>query len=257
MKFRLLLPVLIFAFSVSAETAKTFSSPEESLRQAASDRMDYLEGRYGIKFDRKVLKGIFFGIPSEDDPTTRAEYVPSEGSIYMHLGYIFRFTQNRVFLGECAFKGDPQLNRDPALLFLLDHELGHALADQVSRRIGNGIWPPMDEYSKFGRYKRYGRRIISEGIAGFFSYSAWELRKSKGENSLPEESDLDYWRSDEAQGAFYDGGYWLVKPILEEFGEKGLGYLMIHPVEFPDGNARKAAKEYQKRALAELRESVK
>ncbi|MDO8504721.1 MAG: hypothetical protein Q7S36_02600, partial [Candidatus Liptonbacteria bacterium] len=158
----------------------------------------------------------------------------------------------QYYMGEHAFEGAPELNWDSELMVLLDHELGHALADQVSRRIGNGTWPDTKMYSKLIWHKRYGAKILSEGIGGYFGYIAWESEGKRGEKSLPARSDDNYWHSDDGADSFYDGGYWLVSPIIRRFGEKGLEYLVTHSFEFPDGNARKAAKEYQKRALNEL-----
>lgn len=251
MKFRLLVPILVFALSASAETVKTLSPTEEALRQAVADRMDYIEHRYGVRFDREMLCSVTFGMPDGDTPI-RAEYVSGERAIYINQKFTLQFLAIQYYMGEHAFEGAPELNWDSELMVLLDHELGHALADQVSRRIGNGIWPDGKERAKLVWHKRYGVKILSEGVGQSFGYIAYAEEGMKGEKSLPKKSNEEYWKSWEGLDSFYDGGYYLVEPIIRNFGERGIIYIVTHPFDFPDGRARQAAKEYQKKAFAEI-----
>ena len=254
MRLRVLALVFALAFSVSSGIAQqTFPSPEESLNRAARDRMDYLEKLHGIKFERDVFCGARFGIPKEDNQSFLAEYVPNDGSIYLNPRFTLQLTRVAYYLGEHAFEGSPKLSKSPFFVTLLDHELGHVLPDHISRRMGNGVWPDNDKLRKSSWGTICGARIVSEGIAGFFGYSTTKYDRKKAEKSLPAESDVEYWLSDASTESFYAGGYWLVEPILRNFGEKGIEYLVTHPFDFQDGRARQAAREYQKVALAELR----
>ncbi|MDO8504718.1 MAG: hypothetical protein Q7S36_02585 [Candidatus Liptonbacteria bacterium] len=253
MRFRFLVPALVFAFFVPAGAAKAVSLADESLRQTAMAQINYLEHRHGIKFDRKAFRGATFGIPPGVHPGFRAVYIPGEGSIYVARNFTFRSARPEIYFEESDAKKMRGVRSANNLPIVLRHELGHAFIDQVSQRIGNGIWPANEtDMKKYDWYRTYGTRILSEGSAGFFGYGTPEIDRTKGELSLPAESDHDYWLSNSANEALYAGGFWLVEPILEEFGERGLEYIVTHPLDFPDGRARQAAKEYQKRALAEL-----
>ncbi len=252
MRLRVLVPIFAIAFSVSTGNAQIFPSPEESLNRAVMDRMNYLEKLHGIKFERGAYCGARLGIPKEDNQSLMAEYVPDDGAIYMNPRFTLQLTRVAFYLGERAFLGSPKLSKSPFFVVLLDHELGHVLADHISRRIGNGVWPNHAELWISSWDTICGTRIVAEGIAGFFGYSTTEYKREKAEKSLPVESDVEYWRSDESTESFYAGGYWLVEPILRNFGEKGIEYLVTHPFDFADGRARQAAKEYQKKALVEL-----
>jgi len=252
MKLRLLVLFLVFSFSVSAETLRALSPAEEVLNKAVADRMNYLEHRYHIRFDRAAFKGATFGIPAEHDQTFEAEYVPGESRIYVNRSFVFWFVRTKVCFGERAFEGVPQFSRSQKLLTILDHELGHFWADHVSRKIGNGAWPSPYNFSELSWDQQCGLRVLTEGVAGYFSYTTPDYNRKERAKSFPEESDAKYWYGRGGQVAFYAGGYWLVRPILQRFREKGVEYIVTHPFYFEDGDARQAAKEYQRTALAEL-----
>lgn len=257
MKPKLLTLALILAFSSRTLTAQVLTAQEtevaeEALSQAAVDRMNYLESVHGIKFDRTEFCGAYLGIPEGEDRSFEGEYIPNKGSVYLNSRFTLQLTRVGFYLGERAFLGVPRLSKNPFIVVLLDHELGHALADHVSRRIGNGIWPNHEKLRKSAWHTICGTRVVSEGIGEFFGYSVTDYKKKKNGRNLPVHSDIQYWNSDGSMEGSYTGGYWLVEPILKKYGERGLEYLVTHPLDFPDGKTRQAAKEYQKKALAEL-----
>jgi hypothetical protein len=261
MKLRFLVPILVFALSASAETAQTLSFTEEAgkvLNEAVSDRMNYLEGRYHVKFSRELFHGATFGMPPWGLPDNLAEYDPIEGYLYLNPSFTLRFLEARDNFCKQAFRGTPGLNRNAKLIRLLDHELGHILADHVSRRIGNGIWRDRRTFKLIPLHRINGSKVLSEGIAEFFGHDPLEFKRSRGANFLPVGYNEDsFWLTNQGVECAYAGGYWLVAPVLRNFGERGVAYLVTHPLDSPDSNLRRAAVEYQKKALAELGKNVK
>lgn len=253
---RRLLPALFFVFVVSSRVVyagSPVSSADAALCEAIYDRMDYLERAYGIKFDRGDFQRIAFGIPKKHDQTYQAEYVPADRAIYVNTGLLLQFVRFRAVLGEGAWKGSPQFSSNEKLKTILDHELGHVLADQMSRRLGGKMFPDPKPEPALSWTQFWGHRVVSEGIGNFFGYTTPEYPKNKGEKYLPTADNGTFWFTRKAHEAYYGGGYWLVYPILKRFGMRGLEYLLTHPFDFPiQGNAREAARAYQEKALLEL-----
>ena len=248
MKFRLIFAILALAFSFSAfaaGTEKTAPLAKTPLRLAAEHRMDYLEKRHGIKFDREALKDIRFGIPEGHEQTNQAEYDQNVQVIYVNTNFLAIFVKARILFGDSSFRGNPKFYKKETAQFmsLLDHELGHALADQIARRAGKTMWPVLC----------CGERVISEGIAEFFECEKPEPEVKSGDDYFPAEGRVNFWDSNAGKRAIRVGGHWLVRPILEKYGGKGIEYLVTHKFDPPEnGNMREAAKEYQKKALEEL-----
>lgn len=259
MRFNLLAPLFLFAFLASAEDRAAKVPEREMLCRAIADRMDYLEVKHSVVFNRGAFQRIEFGIPATTNQTFWAVYISDDSSIYLKADLVSRFEDARIESGELAFSGPPRKDLDFPLLALLDHELGHHLADTISRRVGNGPFPNTAEYRKFKWHELAGHKFISEGIAGFFGYCPSNYRKSvaKSVKDFPVDSDEKYWNSDRAKDLLRAGGYWLVYPIIRNYGERGIAYLVTHPLDFPDGKARKAAVEYQREALRELKRASK
>ena len=256
MKLRVIPLILPLLFSVSCASTGTETLIENAdLRRAVEARMDYLENLYHIKFDRGEFKGAFFGIPREWEKKLLGKnilgtYIPGRQSIYISEDFIPRMKSARSSAGEKAFSEDQEWSYDREFVTLLDHELGHVYADQVSRRIGNGSWPPATR--TWG--KHCGMSTMSEGIGQFFGYFPIDGGK-KGMESFPEKMSIFGWYRNygsNRRNVFPIGGYALVAPILERFGQKGLEYLLTHPVDFKGGRMREIATEYLKKAFKEL-----
>ncbi|OGY89613.1 MAG: hypothetical protein A3B30_02160 [Candidatus Komeilibacteria bacterium RIFCSPLOWO2_01_FULL_52_15] len=206
------------------------ATPEQRWQEAFTARICALEEKHGIAFDRGWVPQVTFDIPDHLHPMMRFQY----GASYDPLTRGFMVSP---FRREVA---DPRL---------IDHELGHALADQVSRRIGNGMWPDMKGWEDLSVDDRIGVNIISEGIGNYFGGPD----SNAEEGWLPESSaDLTWMVRD----FIYHGGHWLVEPIIKRYGERGIAYLVTHRFTFSGGDVRTPAKEYQRKALEELSRSA-
>jgi hypothetical protein len=51
----------------------------------------------------------------------------------------------------------------------------------------------------------------------------------------------------------YDGGYWLVRDILDTYRERGLIWLVSHPLSLSQNTMRADAVAYRQRALTDLK----
>ena len=139
---------------------------------------------------------------------------------------------------------------DVELSELLDHELGHELMDQVSRRNGLGPWFTDERFRSSTGAEQLGLNILSEGTAVFFQ----RLDSPRDDSGLSERA-FPATRDEQALYTYrmivFDGGYWLVRDVLSHYGERGLIWLMRHPF-IADDNMRGSAVAYRERALREL-----
>lgn len=109
----------------------------------------------------------------------------------------------------------------------LRHELGHYFLDELAETVG---LPQLDEIFEKTRTQQMGYRIVHEGIAEYFEHGS-------SYDSNFEDAD---W-PDEPLYIFLNpgryvcrGGFSLVKPIVDEFGEAGMLKLLVEPPSFQD-----------------------
>ena len=135
---------------------------------------------------------------------------------------------------------------------MLDHELGHELMDQVSRRNGLGPWFTEKRFNASTDAERLGLDILSEGTAQFFQ----RVNFPRDDRDL---SELTFPATAEQQEYYtykmiaYDGGYWIVRDVLNTHGDRGLIWLIRHPF-VTAYDMRAAAAAYRERALKDLSE---
>jgi len=217
-------------------------------------REHVLEHRYGILFDAFWVPRVTFGTPAFTERSqamySDAWYEPSTQSFLLNPS----LRSEPVDLARIACDtvvGEAFLSQRYKLRELVDHELGHVLSDQLSRRFGYGAFMSMAEWDALPWDEKVGKKILVEGIATYFGNTS-VAREWPDLRALLPQSRTDYvWQCCD-QWIIYDGGQWLVRPILERFGERGLGYLLGHPFTFLDGDVHTAAIEYQSQALKEL-----
>ncbi len=175
-------------------------------------------------------------------------YLPETQTLYLPIRILYELNA-REKSGADGLNAEAAAN-DQQLGELLDHELGHEVMDQLSRRNGLGPWFTRSRFDAATDPERLGLDILSEGTAMFF----------QRENCVRDDSGLSegaFPASREQQRMYnykmiaYDGGYWLVRDILGRYRERGLLWMMQHPFVAAD-NIRAAAIEYRQRALREL-----
>lgn len=135
---------------------------------------------------------------------------------------------------------------------VIDHELGHFYVDTLSEYLGKGSWP--QTLRENGTVNENAIHIIGEGIAEYFGRTMngdydnfkdeeWPTKLEdffdKKDSNIP---DYRQW---------YQGGYHLVKPVIDEFGVEGIKYLMFHP---PTEEELINLKEYQQKVIHQLQE---
>jgi len=167
-------------------------------------------------------------------------------------------------LKGCGYRGDREFynpNTDTLTIYvpryyvhfsqstteeLIRHGLGHFYADKLSESLGNGSWPPRTEDT----LDEIRDRLLTEGIAEYFRRKSSRDEKDTFEDSqwpktLEEFSGIKNWD----HNFFYNGGYHLVKPLIDERGQKGIEYLITHP---PGKRNLDDLQRYQREALISL-----
>ena len=125
---------------------------------------------------------------------------------------------------------------------LIRHELGHFYTDKLSENIGNGDWPRKEKKE----IDWIRNRLVAEGVAEYFA------RKSNGEKDAFEDFQWPKTPEEFKNGGYsicYDGGFHLVKPVIDRYGKKGIEYLICNP---PSAKDLKNLPEYQSRVLKYL-----
>lgn len=219
------------------------------LAKAIAIRSQRLEERTGFRFDRDWAPKVSLewslgeGVNGLD-----GTYRPETQTVYFPI---------RVW-NELAARHKPSLgclNADTAaadaeIAELIDHELGHELMDQVSRRNGLGPWFTEARFNASTEAERFGLDILSEGTAQFFQRVDFPHNDSAlSERAFPatrEERRIYTYRL-----VAFEGGYWMVRDVLSQYGERGLIWLMSHPLVAGD-DMRASAVAYRDRALQEL-----
>lgn len=230
-----------------------------SYREAVEFRMHAVEEHLGVQFEPGWFPGIFFSLPEYYDTSAYsrknvfAHYSVDAEAIFLNPKY-FDSTKplfRKDFVRKGAVYGE-DTSWSATVRTTLDHELGHALADGLSRRMGFGPWPPFrKDRESWDGWQIVGNDILMEGVGEFFG----NLSVGKRDISLSFLPDTLYhfgfWIVLRGLLA-YSGGYALVSPILDEFGRVGLVYLIRNRLVIEDGLLRRSAEKYQERAFEVL-----
>jgi hypothetical protein len=158
--------------------------------------------------------------------------------------------ENRITFNDATPSLDI-LSSDTRSRRVLAHEFGHAYADLLSERLGRGDWPDLAHtFERYGWRKTLAVRMIGEGIA---EYAADRISKKKrtpviwpSDWPAPGTSLSDAY----LQTLIYDGGYEIVRPIIDAYGSEGIRYLITHE---PDAYEPCDLFAYQERALTALK----
>ena len=225
------------------------------------------ENRFGIKF---------LSIPEIEAVTPYNTY----GSYYgnkINLNSDLHSYPNQGFLNKFYKLIRLKNSKDP--LKSLRHELGHVYSDQRLSQLTNGKFSDEECFIKFYKelkrlevlkeaepsnentfnYQNYKSKNLLNLVNGFADDSLAEgiaLYFERDKDNQPNFSD-DEWKdiaSNENLDNFnikkmYEGGYSIVKPILDRFGGQGLDYILIHS---PNFKSLSEFPEYRRKALEEL-----
>lgn len=234
-----------------------YKDEEAVFSKALQIRAQELEKLSGFKFDKNTKpKTEFEWILGRTGSAARllivAEYESETQTIYFVSRLIAETTVRHKTLLKLA--NPAVISEDGELGELFDHELGHLLMDQVSRRNKLGPWFTAKRFLGKELAEQLGINIVSEGTAMYFQRIRHSNFSKLSEAVFP--ADLDQWRYYSFTAVAYEGGFWLVRDVLKKHGERGLAWLIAHPFLATD-NMREAAVLYRKTALHELEKKPK
>lgn len=186
-------------------------------------------------------KNIHYLLPlAEKNNNTMGLYDSKTDTIYLQSG---RLTTPGFNWGDFfAWLGAGSLQETKATL---EHELGHFYCDKLSESLGKGSW--RSDLDIRTDLQLISMKLVSEGIAEYFERTMNNSTDKFTDSSWPRLINKFYGRN--SYRLFYDGGYHLVKPLLEKHGEKGIIYLMF---KSPTATELLDLPNYQKKALKEL-----
>jgi len=209
-------------------------------------RMKKIEEKTGLKFAENFFPQIQFGLPDIIADSKNA------GACYYQKTHSFWIKENNKTLCWAELVGDSAI-LDSNLQRIFDHELGHALVDQISHRVNGHVWPDssLQMWNSLSYSDRLGRILLAEGTAEYFNrvlsgdtFMYAEILPNSGDELSFSNSFMWSWR--------YYGGYWLVRPIIDKYGENGIVYITNHPLKIKENRIRDACIVYQKKALKVL-----
>lgn len=118
--------------------------------------------------------------------------------------------------------------------YVLDHELGHFYIDKLCEAKGLGdynfeVLTGQSLSFQIAGFQTLGINLINEGIAEYFERTVNNLPDTYTDAEYPDSIFLflSYRHK-------YDGGYHLVKPILDSCGMESVFYLITHPPNFQE-----------------------
>ncbi len=124
----------------------------------------------------------------------------------------------------------------------LNHELAHSYCFHLSKTLGIKNWPNLRQKNEF---EYASLKLVSEGIATYFERTMNGTPDKFKDENWPDDLDFVINGTNTAY-FFYDGGYHLVKPIIDKYGQEGIIYLLLNP---PRRDELLKLPEYQKRIL--------
>jgi hypothetical protein len=232
-------------------SAAGWSAEETVLAEALVIRSRRLEKAAGIHFSPgwKPKVDIEWSIATEaDERNIAARYDPGEQIFLFPMSIIAEMTvrHDKIPLSQL----EPAVAAEDELFSAIaDHEIGHAIADIVSRRLHSGPFYTMERFHNQTRQGQWGLNIVSEGIGTYFERLLHDKNDVLSPFALP--ASYEQLQTYSFNIIAFQGGCWLVGEILDRYGERGLGWLVSHPF-VPGENMRQDAVRYRESALAAL-----
>lgn len=121
-----------------------------------------------------------------------------------------------------------------SVLRTMYHELGHFYCDAIAEEAGFGDWPKIYPLGKDENI--IGLRLVSEGIAEYMERKTCNsnLEDTFSDEDWPKDTRGFFLDGELDNSVLYQGGYHLVKPILDKYGQAGILYLMKAPPQEDD-----------------------
>jgi hypothetical protein len=211
---------------------------------------------HNVAFDAGWQPKVTIGFPDDTseeekqslsamyDPPTQSFFIRSD--IEVHVGKAV--LEKADF--TCEKPVDYAAGEGNDVVMMVDHELGHAYADQISRRCGLGQFPPPN-YNTLPVEKFWGIYLISEGMGMWFESTSVHSRVPEFEDIfLPSSGSDPLWEMLGDRHSFYESALWALRPILDHGAAQGVEYLVRHPLVFDGGDFKAAVHAYRKEALA-------
>ncbi len=221
------------------------SDIEEYVVDNLEEMISEQERVLGVQFKKKPA--IEFRFPWEDrlDGTAMnalGSYNSGNNTIYLNSGLLSLPTpDDGDILAYNLTEGHVK-----SVVETLLHELGHYYCDLAAEEANIGNWPNF--LSGMDQRDAIGMRLVSEGIAEYFERKmADNTCDHFSDRSWPQNIDGFFVEDDINKNVIYNGGFHLVKPIMEKYGSKAVLPLMIL---YPKGEEVLHLPEYQQVMLA-------
>ena len=223
--------------------------PDEIMEEVFRVRMAVLERTYSVHFQPGSKPSVRFLVPRRKMDTGTYQW-------YSTYAGGDSFLIHPRFRGEIRYFGSAAevMAKLPDLVQMTDHELGHLLASQIAARLNQPFLPFKDKQQTMPFEVMIGMRIVSEGIASYFGATTGHLNGHPTDEVFPEKLE----KIDLVTGVVdfddicYPGGEWLVTPVIQRYGERGVAYLVSHPFVPLYDTFQASVHTYQRVALEEL-----
>ena len=138
---------------------------------------------------------------------------------------------------------------------LLAHELGHFYIEYMMRKTAEESWMVPLRQRSLNTLDYFGLLLVSEGVGEYFECTLGggcltEVKDEWFTDTYTEETFLST-----ARVIMYEGGYALMKPLLDRGVEEGVRYILDNPLVIPvafDIPDLRQALRYREKALREL-----
>lgn len=160
----------------------------------------------------------------------------------------YDYETNRIYL-RSRYLDPPEWDLSAAK-DTINHELAHYYMDKLSEELVNRSYPHYEDGMSLA--EMLGIKLISEGAATYIERRMNEQPDTFTDEDWPKSIQgfvfhplMPYPKNE----IIYNGGFHLVKPIIDHYGEKGIIYLMFNP---PHEQEMLSLPLYQQRMLEEL-----
>lgn len=133
------------------------------------------------------------------------------------LWYAGIYENNTIYLNLSGFYNYSEAKQT------FDHELGHFYTEKLHESWGLGIWPVYNQDEQYSDHNLC-LKLIDEGIAEYFGHAVNNGADAFKDINWPI-SVFGFWENH----VITDGGYHLVKPIIDAYKKEGIAYLISNP----------------------------